>query len=123
MTPVVRSFISIPAGVFGARLGRYVALTAVGSAIWCFAFAGAGWAAGASWETFHERFRFVDYAVAGVIVLGIGAVVWRAIRSSAGGFGRRREGRASAGAVLFALLVAGADGGGDPAVVSGVDVR
>ena len=79
VTPVVRSFISIPAGVFGARLGRYVALTAVGSAIWCFAFAGAGWAAGASWETFHERFRFVDYAVAGVIVLGIGVVVWRTV--------------------------------------------
>jgi membrane protein DedA with SNARE-associated domain len=79
VTPVVRSFISIPAGVFGARFGRYVALTAVGSALWCFAFAGAGWAAGASWETFHERFRFVDYLVAGVIVLGLGAVVWRTV--------------------------------------------
>src|SRR5712691_8164226 len=34
VTPVVRSFISIPAGVFRAPLGRYTALTLVGSATW-----------------------------------------------------------------------------------------
>ena len=34
---VVRSFISIPAGVFRMPLGRYTLLTLVGSAIWCFA--------------------------------------------------------------------------------------
>src|SRR5438105_2330815 len=47
LTPLVRSFVSIPAGVFEARFRRYVLLTLAGSAIWCFAFAGAGWAAGA----------------------------------------------------------------------------
>jgi membrane protein DedA with SNARE-associated domain len=77
VTPVIRSFISIPAGVFGARLGSYVVLTLLGSALWCFAFAGAGWAAGASWETVHERFKLVDYAVAGLVVLGIGYLAWR----------------------------------------------
>jgi len=46
LTPVARSFISVPAGVFQARLVPYVWLTLLGSAIWCFAFAGAGWAAG-----------------------------------------------------------------------------
>ena len=46
ITPVMRSFISIPAGVFRARFWPYVWLTLLGSAIWCFAFAGAGWAAG-----------------------------------------------------------------------------
>ena len=49
-------------------LGRYVVLTLVGSALWCFAFAGAGWAAGASWESFHEAFRYADVAVAAVVV-------------------------------------------------------
>ena len=43
-------------------------LTLLGSAIWCFAFAGAGWAAGASWERFHDAFRYVDYLVAAVVV-------------------------------------------------------
>jgi membrane protein DedA with SNARE-associated domain len=69
VTPVVRSFISVPAGVFRARFWLYVWLTLLGSALWCFAFAGAGWAAGESWERFHDAFRYVDYAVAAVLVL------------------------------------------------------
>ena len=46
LTPVVRSFVSIPAGVFETPFVRYTLLTLLGSAIWCFAFAGAGYAAG-----------------------------------------------------------------------------
>jgi membrane protein DedA with SNARE-associated domain len=48
VTPVIRSFISIPAGVFRMPFGRYVALTAIGSAIWAFALAAVGWGAGRS---------------------------------------------------------------------------
>jgi membrane protein DedA with SNARE-associated domain len=80
VTPVVRSFISIPAGVFKAPLGRYVVLTAIGSAVWCFAFAGAGWAAGASWEDFHNRFQIVDYLVAAAVVLGVAVVLGQLLR-------------------------------------------
>ena len=68
VTPVVRSFISIPAGVFRARLGPYTALTLLGSAIWCFAFAGAGFALGRNWENFHHAFRYADYAVLAAVV-------------------------------------------------------
>ena len=46
LTPVVRSFVSIPAGVMEVPLVRYTVLTLAGSAIWCFAFAGAGYLAG-----------------------------------------------------------------------------
>lgn len=87
ITPVVRSFISVPAGVFRARFGPYVWLTLLGSALWCFAFAGAGWAAGASWEQFHEAFRFVDYVVAVLVVAAAAAIGWRFAR-------RRRQPRA-----------------------------
>ena len=68
VTPVIRSFVSVPAGVFRARFGPYVWLTLAGSAAWCFAFAGAGWAAGSSWEDFHDAFRYVDYLIAAAIV-------------------------------------------------------
>jgi membrane protein DedA with SNARE-associated domain len=64
----MRSFISIPAGVFRARFWPYVWLTLLGSALWCFGFAAAGWAAGASWESFHHAFRFVDYVIALAVV-------------------------------------------------------
>lgn len=80
VTPVVRSFISIPAGVFRAPFGRYVILTAIGSAVWCFAFAGAGWAAGASWQSFHDRFQLVDYLVVAAVVLGFGATLVHLVR-------------------------------------------
>jgi membrane protein DedA with SNARE-associated domain len=84
LTPVVRSFVSIPAGVLEARFGRYVLLTLAGSAIWCFAFAGGGWAAGASWEEIHNAFEYADYAV----VAAVAAVaVWLFIRRR----GRRRR--------------------------------
>lgn len=69
LTPVVRSFISIPAGVFRSPLGRYNLLTLAGSAVWCFALAGAGWGLGASYERFHRDFRYADYTVAFIAVL------------------------------------------------------
>jgi membrane protein DedA with SNARE-associated domain len=82
LTPIVRSFISVPAGVFGSPLPSYVALTALGSAIWCFAFAGAGWALGSNWESLHGAFRYVDViAIAGL--LGIAAWLLLRGRSSA----------------------------------------
>jgi membrane protein DedA with SNARE-associated domain len=68
LTPVVRSFVSVPAGVFEAKFVRYTLLTLLGSAIWCFAFAGAGYVAGDNWEDFHHAFRYVDYLVAAAIV-------------------------------------------------------
>jgi membrane protein DedA with SNARE-associated domain len=80
VTPVVRSFISVPAGVFRARFPHYSVLTLIGSAIWCFAFAGAGWAAGSRWEDFHHAFRYVDILVAGVVVAGIAFVGWKWVR-------------------------------------------
>jgi membrane protein DedA with SNARE-associated domain len=77
VTPVVRSFISIPAGIFRQGLGQYTVLTAIGSFAWCFLFAGFGWAAGESWTRFHEDFRYVDYAVLAVIVAGAGWIGWK----------------------------------------------
>src|SRR5205807_2153446 len=72
ITPVARSFVSIPAGIFRMPLPRYTVLTAIGSAAWCFAFAGAGWALGRSYEHFHRDFRFVDYAVVAAALLVAG---------------------------------------------------
>jgi membrane protein DedA with SNARE-associated domain len=70
LTPLVRSFVSIPAGVFEMRLAPYSVLTLIGSAIWAFAIAGAGYGLGSSYERFNHDFRYVEYAVvAGVLAL------------------------------------------------------
>src|SRR5215470_16947202 len=75
ITPVIRSFISIPAGVFGMPFAPYVTLTAIGSAIWAFAFAGAGYALGTKYEEFHHGFRYADYVVGAVVILVVAFVV------------------------------------------------
>ena len=75
LTPIVRSFISIPAGVLGIPLGIYVALTLLASLIWCFGFAAAGWAAGGTWETIHHDFRYADYAAVAVLLALIAAAI------------------------------------------------
>lgn len=80
LTPVVRSFISIPAGIFEAPLRRYMVLTLIGSAVWCFVFAAVGWAAGASWESFHSAFRYADVAVAVLIAGTAGWLAWRFVQ-------------------------------------------
>ena len=88
LTPVVRSFVSIPAGVMEAPLVRYTLLTLAGSALWCFGFAGAGYLAGESWEDFHHAFRYLDYVIAGAIVAAAAWLAFRWLR-------RRRESQES----------------------------
>ena len=78
ITPVVRSFISIPAGVFRMKLGPYTILTLIGSAIWCFALAGCGWAVGKSYTRFHHAFDYVDVVVvAGAVAIAVYLVLRR----------------------------------------------
>lgn len=82
VTPVIRSFISIPAGVFETPFVRYTLLTAIGSAIWAFAFAGIGWAAGRSYERFHHDFGYVEYAVVAAILMLLAFWIYRRVRAS-----------------------------------------
>ncbi|MDP9491526.1 MAG: DedA family protein [Actinomycetota bacterium] len=89
VTPVVRSFIAIPAGLFRMPFGRYTLLTIPGSVVWAFAFAGAGWAFGSRWEDFHHSFRYAEYVVAALILAVIVAGIVRHRRSSK--IGRRAE--------------------------------
>lgn len=70
VTPVVRSFVSIPAGIFQMRLAPYALYTLVGSAVWAFAIAGVGYGLGSSYKSFDNGFKYAEYAVvAGVLVL------------------------------------------------------
>jgi membrane protein DedA with SNARE-associated domain len=85
ITPVVRSFISIPAGIFRMPFWPYTVLTAIGSAIWAFALAGVGWGVGRSYERFHHDFNYVEYAVV-IAVVALAAYLglrWRRSRLSA----------------------------------------
>jgi len=77
ITPIVRSFVSIPAGVFEMPLVPYTLLTLVGSAIWAFALAGAGYALGTSYHGADHAFRYLEYAVVAGVVLLAAYLVYR----------------------------------------------
>lgn len=77
ITPLVRSFVSIPAGVFEMPLVPYTFLTLVGSAIWAFALAGAGYGLGSSYHNADHAFRYLEYAVVAGIVLFAAFLVYR----------------------------------------------
>jgi membrane protein DedA with SNARE-associated domain len=78
--PVIRSFISIPAGVAEMRLGRYSLLTTIGTVPWYFGLAAVGVAVGASWERFHEAWHYADYAILALIVAAGIYIVFRTRR-------------------------------------------
>jgi membrane protein DedA with SNARE-associated domain len=74
ITPVARSFVSIPAGVFESPFARYNLLTLLGNTLWCVVLAGAGWALGSNWTTLHHDFRYVEIAV--VVGIVAAAAYW-----------------------------------------------
>jgi len=77
MTPVVRSFVAIPAGIFEMPLAPFAVLTAIGSTIWSFAFVGAGYGLGTSYTRFEHDFRYVEYAIVAGVVLLAAYLVYR----------------------------------------------
>jgi membrane protein DedA with SNARE-associated domain len=79
LVPLLRSFVSIPAGVLEYPLGPYTALTALASVLWCTAFGVAGYALGANWDEVHRAFKYADYVVLALVVAGVAVLVSRAL--------------------------------------------
>jgi membrane protein DedA with SNARE-associated domain len=82
ITPVVRSFVSIPAGIFEMPLVPYAVLTLIGSAVWAFAFAGAGYGLGTSYSGFDRGFHYAEYAIVAGIVLLLAYLVYRRVAAA-----------------------------------------
>ena len=76
LVPVVRTFISFPAGVARMPFGRFAFYTFAGSFLWSTALAAAGYHFGPSWEEFRERARIFDYPIAAIILAAIVWYVW-----------------------------------------------
>jgi membrane protein DedA with SNARE-associated domain len=87
MLPIVRTFISLPAGVARMPFWRFTIFTLLGCIPWVFALTFIGKQAGDNWEKWKNNLHYLDYAVAAAIVLGI---VWLYVRA------RRRRSAAAA---------------------------
>jgi membrane protein DedA with SNARE-associated domain len=84
MLPIVRTFISLPAGAARMPFGRFIALTAAGCIPWILGLTLVGKAARDNWTDWKDRLHYVDYAVAVLIVLAVvyfGQRWWRARRA------------------------------------------
>ena len=77
MVPIVRSFISVPAGVVRMPLPQFVLYSAAGSLIWNSVLIGLGVAAG---DFVRENLRYLDYAVVAAVVLGVAWMVYRRVK-------------------------------------------
>jgi membrane protein DedA with SNARE-associated domain len=83
LTPLVRSFVAIPAGAMRMRPGRFTVAALLGCVPFCFGLAGAGYALGANWEHFRHDWRYVDYAILALAALAVIALAARTARRRA----------------------------------------
>jgi membrane protein DedA with SNARE-associated domain len=71
MLPIIRTFISLPAGVARMPFWRFTALTTLGCVPWIFMLAFIGKQVGERWTQWRDSLHYVDYAVLALIVLGV----------------------------------------------------
>jgi membrane protein DedA with SNARE-associated domain len=83
MLPIVRTFISLPAGVAKMPFWRFSVLTLAGCVPWVLMLTFIGRQAGDRWERWKDSLHYVDYAVAAGIVLGVAYLLVRRRRSAA----------------------------------------
>jgi membrane protein DedA with SNARE-associated domain len=78
MLPIIRTFISLPAGVAKMPFWRFTVLTTLGCIPWVLMLALIGKSVGSNWEEWREHLHFLDYlVVVGVVVLGVYLLVKR----------------------------------------------
>jgi membrane protein DedA with SNARE-associated domain len=85
MLPIIRTFISLPAGVARMPFWRFTVLTLLGCIPWVTMLALIGRAVGENWEEWREHLHYLDYAVVAAVVAGIVYLVIRRRRGGDGG--------------------------------------
>lgn len=69
VVPVIRTFISLPAGMAEMKIPKFIGLTAIGVSLWVSLLSGLGYALGSSWDKMVKALGYVGYGVAALIVL------------------------------------------------------
>ncbi len=80
LMPVVRTFISVPAGVSRMNLWKFSIYTFAGAFLWSAGLAWGGYLLGENWETLRERARPFDIPIIIALVLLVGWYVWYKVK-------------------------------------------
>src|SRR5215211_5269803 len=83
MMPIIRTFISLPAGAARMPIGRFTVYTLSGSIPWVLALGLIGREVGAQWEDWRNSLHYLDYVVLAAVVIGIAYLIVRRRRSGA----------------------------------------
>ena len=84
MLPIIRTFISLPAGVAKMPFWRFTILTLLGSIPWVLALGLLGKAVGSNWEEWRHNLGYLDYLVLAAIVAGVVYLVAKRRRGDSG---------------------------------------
>jgi membrane protein DedA with SNARE-associated domain len=76
LLPIVRTFISFPAGVARMHPGKFVVYSTAGAFLWSTLLVYAGTVLGENWVDIRETLRPFDLLIAALIVVGVVAFVW-----------------------------------------------
>jgi membrane protein DedA with SNARE-associated domain len=83
MLPVIRTFISLPAGVARMPFWRFTILTTLGCVPWILMLTLIGKAVGSRWEDWRDQLHYVDYAIVALILIGAAYLLLRQRRKRA----------------------------------------
>ena len=77
LLPVVRTFISLPAGISKMNFPKFVVYTFLGSFPWCLGLSWVGMKLGQNWNTLGKYFHRFDAVIGAFIVMGVAWFLWR----------------------------------------------
>ena len=80
MLPIVRTFISVPAGIARMPLWRFTLFSILGAVPWVMLLVWGGMQLGDHWLELKQSLKGLDYLVAAAIVAAVGIFVWRHVR-------------------------------------------
>lgn len=82
LLPVLRTYISFPAGIARMRFWHFVLYTFLGSFPWCLGLGYIGLKLGQNWESLKGYFHGADYIIVALIIIGIVWWIWRHIKQN-----------------------------------------
>jgi membrane protein DedA with SNARE-associated domain len=81
MLPVVRTFISVPAGIARMNFWKFSFYTFVGSYPWSLGLAYGGFKLGENWEDMRQVMRPFDFPIAGIIIVVVAWFIYHRIKT------------------------------------------
>lgn len=80
--PVLRTFISLPAGIARMNFWKFCAFTFVGSLLWSAFLTYVGVVFGKNWNSLEIYYRKFEYLILALLVIGIAYFIWHKIKKS-----------------------------------------